>query len=320
MKKLVFFTIWILNFCSVIAMATDKKYPAWIQEMATHVRTFSRNVVIYHYGNAPRILGSNETNIDSRDSRLKYYTQYLKNLSLNIIDDPNGTILRMLGLDEPYINPRDPRLNYYVHYSTERFFTESDNGGMAGTGLYFASDPASSYGYGVHPAGVLKSEFKKGTRFFNSKDFDGTINFSEEAKHQLVDLSCGYFLNPSYVAQPQLEGPCLELKRILMDTLDVHVVAYGFSFTSIDVCPYNQENAFVVNSHSVFDREKTFIFRPESKAIPQAQEEFALYREYMKRTRFSDSMLPKLKEYPKDKFDAWAKEHIFGCGNYPEDQ
>jgi len=260
---------------------------------------------------------SNYTYAASTATETKYpewiqeFVPYVKTLSRNV------AIYHWQGVD----NIIDHGIDNYIYYSTERFFTEIDIGGSAGTGLYFAIDPVVTFECCGNPPALIKSEFKKGVRFINIDDSKlDSQPLSDLAKEQIKALGCD---NPSTLhnlVQPQNSSTCVEAKRILLDTLSVHVLVYSYTSRTIDICK-STSLAFIVNSPTVFDRSKTLVYTKTTPKTSDTQEERGFLEEYFRRINdplrhfyFNDTPMAS------DKFDAWAKEHIFGCGNYPEDQ
>ncbi len=226
----------------------------------------------------------------------------------------------------PPLQPMDHRLGEYATYLKESFWdpaTNSDD--LVGPGLYVAIDPLASNAFGntllqlVMPAGMP----------FLATDID---YFPPDLQISINRIGClaSSIRDVFGAAENGEQKPCRTLRHKLVRDLGVWAIRYYWQSELSRLCNGSAQYAFVLYDDRAINASRivAFPFDPnlrKNASLPpeDGHGENRLILNSMALKAYGDtSQFWKVPEgtQPKTDIDAWMRDNLVGCGNYPEDK
>ena len=285
------------------------------------------------------------------------FLPYVKTLSRDIevfhyaTREKMGPGIPRVGRLDPHLDLQDFLRAKLAQYEDLTHPNLNDDNTM-GPGLYVASDPLSSRGYGQENWVMVEMTFPKGLHYLETRH---DPQLPAEALPLLKREGC-QALNWYALFAGNFNNSCRALLIPLLQALKVAAVAYGWDTNHFELCParefsskltpneprpYSANDAAFLVTGSELLLAHTRIFSAESVADFSTREEMSLIQSYEKRAlRYLMNNQTTLKSFPAyiptairyvklwpelysepeaKGLKTWVHEHLFGCGAHPED-
>ena len=238
---------------------------------------------------------------------------------------------RMALGDRGYVPADTDRAWQYVTMKIARFWdlTLETHPNATVSGLYVATDPviARSFGGVGDIWGMIQVVLDRGFRFVDVRRGIDAGQASEKlpasVRAKLSAAGCDAPYADALVTFLESKA-CRAIAVQVLQELQVDGILYSFQRYAFDACPKRPDGGFIVVNQSAVKPEHTQVFVPESGPDDASLDRLRIRDLFLRAKRAGSRRTPPWNDLASEpvppSMDAWMREHLFGCGGYPEDR